>query len=286
MSMADAGSVTPAAPAEPRHAVHGCLGLAFAHRNGHTALVRQVSRSPLHVQGVLHGPGPGAEVAVLNVAGNVLGGDVMELEVAAGCDTHVQLRTVGATRVHRGSTGEAARSRVTLWVNSGALLEYLPDELIPHTAAWFEQQTTVHLATGGHAIVAEVVAPGRLHHGEAFSYRRLALRLRAVYAGLPVVCDRLILEPATWSFGRRAVVGPFRHVAMLYALGPRADGELAAELHRLVADRGLHGSATPGERAAVIVRVLGQSAYALAGVLCVAAAHCRQRFQASGFLRP
>jgi urease accessory protein len=286
VSMADAGGVTPAAPEEPRHAVHGCLGLAFAHRNGHTALVRQVGRSPLHVQGILHGVGPGAEVVVLNVAGNVLGGDVLDLEVAAGCDTHVQLRTVGATRVHQGSTGVAARSQVTLRVESGALVEYVPGELIPHTAAWLEQETTVHLAPGGHAIVAEVVAPGRFHHGEAFTYRRLALRLRALYAGLPVVCDRLILEPATWSFGRRAVVGPFTHVATLYALGPRADGELGAELHRLVADRGLHGSATAGERAAVIVRVLGHSAYALAGGLCAAAAHCRQRFQASGFLRP
>jgi urease accessory protein len=244
-------------------------------------LVRQVSRSPLHVQGVLHGPDPGAEVVVLNVAGNVLGGDVVELDVAAGCATHVRLRTVGATRVHRGSTGVAARSQVTLRVESGALLEYLPDELIPHTAAWFEQQTTVHLARGGHAIVAEVVAPGRFHHGEAFTYRRLALHLRAMYAGLPVVCDRLLLEPATWFFGRRAVVGPFTHVATLYALGPRADGELAAELHRLVTECGLHGSATAGDRAAVIVRVLGQSAYALAGGLCAAAARCRQRFQFS-----
>jgi urease accessory protein len=284
--MADAGGVAPAAPAEPRHAVHGCLGLAFARRGAHTVLVRQVSRSPLHVQGVLHGPGPGAEVVVLNVAGNVLGGDVLDMEVAAGCDTHVRLRTVGATRVHRGSTGVAARSQVTLRVESGALLEYLPAELIPHAAAWFEQQATVHLAPGGHAILAEVVAPGRLHHGEAFTYRRLALRLRAVYAGLPVVCDRLILEPATWSFGRRAIVGPFTHVATLYALGPRADGDLAAELHRLVADRGLHGSATAGERAAVIVRVLGQSAYTLAGVLCATVTHCRQRFQAAGLLRP
>jgi urease accessory protein len=279
--MADAGGVAPAAPAAPRHAVHGCLGLAFARHGGHTVLVRQISRSPLHVQGVLHGPGPGAEVVALNVAGNVLGGDVVELEVTAGCDTHVRLRTVGATRVHRGSTGVAARSQVTLRVESGALLEYLPDELIPHSDAWLEQQTTVHLAPGGHAIVAEVVAPGRLHYGEAFTYRRLALRLRAMYAGLPVVRDRLILEPATWSFGRWAVFGPFTHVATMYALGPRADGELAAELHRLVADRSLHGSATAGDRAAVIVRVLGQSAYALAGVLCAAAAHCRQRFQFS-----
>jgi urease accessory protein len=282
VSRADAGGVEPAAPAEPCHAVHSCLGLAFARHGAHTVLVRQVSHSPLHVQGVLHGPGPGAEVVVLNVAGNVLGGDVVELEVAAGCGAHVRLRTVGATRVHRGSTDVAARSQVTLRVESGALLEYLPDELIPHAGAWFEQQTTVQLDPGGHAIVAEVVAPGRLHHGEAFTYRRLALHLRAVYAGLPVVCDRLILEPATWACGCRAVVGPFTHVATLYALGPRADGELAAELHHLVADRGLHGSATAGERAAVIVRVLGQSAYALAGVLCAAAAHCRQRFQAAG----
>ena len=280
--MADGGGVGPDAQAEPRHAVYGCLGLAFARRGAHTVLVRQVSRSPLHVQGVLHGPGPGAEVVVLNVAGNVLGGDVLDLEVAAGCNTHVRLRTVGATRVHRGITDVTARSQVTLRVESGALLEYLPDGLIPHAGAWFEQQTTVHLDPGGHAILAEVVAPGRLHHGEAFTYCRLALHLRAVYAGIPVVCDRLILEPATWSFGCRAVVGPFTHVATLYALGPHADGDLAAELHRLVAGRGLHGSATAGERAAVIVRVLGQSAYALAGVLCAAAAHCRQRFQAAG----
>jgi urease accessory protein len=177
--------------------------------------------------------------------------------------------------------GEAAQSQVMLRVDSGALLEYLPDELIPHEGAWFEQQTTVHLAPGGHAIVAEVVAPGRLHHGEPFTYRRLALRLRAVYAGRPVVWDRLILEPATWSFGRRAIVGPFTHVATLYALGPRADGELVAELHRLVAECGLHGSVTAGDCAAVIVRALGHSAYALAGVLCAAAAHCRQRFQFS-----
>src|SRR5947199_1323763 len=99
--MADAGGVGTAAPEEPRHAVHGCLGLAFARHGADTVLVGQVSRSPLHVQGVLHGPGPGAEVVVLNVAGNVLGSDVMDLEVAAGCDTHVRLRTVGATRVHR-----------------------------------------------------------------------------------------------------------------------------------------------------------------------------------------
>jgi urease accessory protein len=282
VSVTDACGVVPAAPAEPRHAAHGYLGLAFARRGAYTVLVRQVSRSPLHVQGVLHGPDPGAEVVLLNVAGNVLGGDVVELEVTAECDTHVRLRTVGATRVHRGSTGVAARSQVTLRVDSGALLEYQPDELIPYTAAWFEQQTTVHLAPGGHAIIAEVVAPGRMHHGEAFTYRRLALHLRALYAGIPVVCDRLILEPATWSFGLRAVVGPFTHVATLYALGPRADGELAAELHRLVVDRGLHGSATAAERAAVIVRVLGHSAYALAGGLCAAAAHCRQRFQAAG----
>ena len=153
--------------------------------------------------------------------------------------------------------------------------------VMAQVAAWFEQQTAVQLTPGGHAIVGEVLAPGRLHHGEAFTYRRLALHLRAVYAGIPVVCDRLILEPATWSFGRRAVVGPFTHVATLYALGPCADGELAAELHRLVTECGLHGSATAGDRAAVIVRVLGQSAYVLAGKLRAAAAHCRQRFQFS-----
>jgi hypothetical protein len=65
----------------------------------------------------------------------------------------------------------------------------------------------VDLAPGGHALVAEILAPGRLHAGETFAYRRLALNFSAHCSGSPLLADNLILEPAAWPFSHTALFG-------------------------------------------------------------------------------
>jgi len=90
----------------------------------------------------------------------------------------VGLRTIGATRIHRTQHALPARTSAVVRVGPGALLEYVSAELIPHADAWLEQQTTVHLDPRGHAILGEVIAPGRLHNDEAFLLQAVAAHCR------------------------------------------------------------------------------------------------------------
>jgi urease accessory protein len=265
---------------QPVPAAQGRLDLTLSLSGGKTILSRQDGHSPLHVQGVLHGEVCAAEVVLLNVAGMILGGDHHDLRVEVLAGGHARLRTIGATRVHRAEPAAPARSRIALHVGPGALLEYLPGALLPHAGAWFEQETILDLAPGGHTLMAELLAPGRLHAGEAFAYRRLALSFSACCAASPLLSDTLILEPDAWPFGHAALFGPSTHLATLYAVGPRADAALADELHATIQQAGACGGASTGYRDAVVARILGHSAHVLSETVQVIAAMCRDRFLA------
>jgi len=271
---ADGRDITPA-PA------HGRVELVFARDGARTVLSRQRAVTPLHVQGVLASRTAGdpyAEVALLNVAGGVVGGDLLEQDITAGPGTAVRALTVGATRLYRSSGDVAARLRTTLRVGAGARLEYLPDELIPYAGALYESELWLDLAPGGHAIVREVVGPGRLHHGEVFAYRRLTLCVRADRAGEPLLRDILTLEPALWPPCAGPILGPYTHLATLYAFGldDETSARLAAELHRMLEDSGVYGGMTVGHGGTLLLRAAGHNAYTLLQTVRAAADRARQ----------
>jgi urease accessory protein len=56
-------------------------------------------------------------------------------------------------------------------LHAGAVLEYLPEQIIPFAQAAFQQHMTVRLGPGACILAMEIVAPGRLARGEAFAYR-------------------------------------------------------------------------------------------------------------------
>src|SRR5579863_9030048 len=67
-----------------------------------------------------------------NVSGGVLDSDDLRLRVEVGSQARVQLTTTGATRVYRSRSPQAiSRQSVDVTVGAGAMLEYLPDPLIP-----------------------------------------------------------------------------------------------------------------------------------------------------------
>ncbi len=262
---------------------HGRLEISFARRGARTVLSRQHAATPLHVQGLLgrqDGGDPYAEVAVLNVAGGVLAGDLLEQCFIVGPGAAARVLTVGATRLYRARGGgdRPARQCTTLQVAAGARLEYLPDELIPYAGALYESETRLDVEPGGYAVVSEVVGPGRLHRGEVFAYRRLTLRVRADRAGTPLLRDTLRLEPQVWPPSAGPILGAYTHLATLYAFGLTAGAAalLATELHSLLDERGVYGGATLGHGDTIILRAVGHSAYTLVQAVRAAAVLCRQ----------
>src|SRR4029450_6776585 len=67
--------------------------------------------------------------------------------------------------------GMPAQQHLEITLHAGAVLEYLPEQIIPFAQAAFQQHMTVRLGSGACILAMEIVAPGRLARGEAFAYR-------------------------------------------------------------------------------------------------------------------
>jgi urease accessory protein len=189
------------------------LALDFARDafTGHTVLAASRQDPPLKVVRAFTVQDGAALAHLHNVSGGLLGGDQLSLKVNVGGGARVQLTTTGATRVYRPRReAPPATQSNEFTVNEGALLEYVPDAIIPYAGARFSQRTTIHLAQGAGIFWWEILAPGREARGESFAYDSVEMRADIFALGQPIVCERVRIEPrmrSMQSFGR---LGPYR----------------------------------------------------------------------------
>lgn len=166
--------------------IHGRLHLNFTHNQAtqRTQLLVPEQQPPLKVIRAFPLADGGALVHLHNISGGVLGGDQLELNVDVGPKAYAQLTTTGATRIYR-SHPEApvAAQTSNIHIQEGALLEYLPDPLIPFAGSRYHQHTSIELETDTGLFYWEIVAPGRAACGELFDYEQLAHRAAPINTG-------------------------------------------------------------------------------------------------------
>jgi urease accessory protein len=166
-----------------------------------------------------------------NVSGGIFGGDALKLSVQVHPGAEAQITTTGATRIYRPRPEAADAMLVSEFkVGKDALLEYLPDALIPFRSARAVQRTSYSLDEGATLFFWEAVAPGRTAAGELFDYERLKLTTEINVQGRPVYCDRLLLEPSSSQMQSPARFGSCSYLVTFVAM--RA-GCTAAELRAL-----------------------------------------------------
>jgi urease accessory protein len=141
-------SVRPAGYAATAR-THGLLRLSFGRAGGagRTTLTACEQRPPLQVVRSF----PSGESATLahlhNLSGGVLGGDLLEVSVEVSDGARAQLTSTGATRLYRcRPDAPDALQRQSFRVGRGALLEHLPDELIPFAGSRYRQETVIELS--------------------------------------------------------------------------------------------------------------------------------------------
>jgi urease accessory protein len=131
-----------------------------------------------------------------NVSGGVLAGDRLALDVEVMAGAAAQITTTGAARLYRHRAGAAdSEQRARFSVADRALLEYLPDAVIPYAGSRHVQRTEFRLGRESTLFWWEVLAPGRLAAGERFAFERLRVQAE-VYAGpRPVLREDYLLQP-------------------------------------------------------------------------------------------
>ena len=193
------------------------LEFQFDRLVGRTHLVASHQEPPLRVVRAFAHDDGAALVHLHNVSGGLLGGDHLSLFAAVGPKARVQVTTTGATRIYRPREGVAAAVQSNeITVGEGALLEYVPDPLIPFAGARLSQRTTIHLAPGAGLFWWEILAPGREARGEVFEYERLEMKTDITATGRLIAAERIGLEPKNRSLSSLARLGPYRTWATFY----------------------------------------------------------------------
>jgi len=212
----------------------------------HTVLVASRQEPPLKVVRAFAVQDGAALAHLHNVSGGLLGGDRLALHVNVGAGASVQLTTTGATRIYRPRREALPTSQSNEFtVQQGALLEYVPDAIIPFAGARFSQATTIHLAQDAGLFWWEILAPGREARSETFAYDWVEMKTDVIALDQPIASERVRIEPrkrSAYSFGR---LGPYRTWATfcIARAGPSAAGWLALEheLREKVLPRTKHG---------------------------------------------
>jgi len=192
---------------------HGVLEMEFARSGDRSVLAHLHRRAPLLAQQALywdeHLPAMPC-VFVITTSGCVLQGDKLDLSISLGPGSMAHVTTQAATKVHQMDAGFAEQS-TRLEVADGAYLELLPGPVIPHRHSRFLTSTTAAIAATGTALIAEIVAPGRKHHGgELFHYDLYSSALRITRPdGSELAAEKFVSEPWRYPVHQAGVMGEF-----------------------------------------------------------------------------
>jgi urease accessory protein len=199
--------------------VHASMRLDFSRdgTTGRTVLGGSFQEPPLKVVRAFILEDGTALVHLHNVSGGLVGGDCLSLQVSLRPGASAQLTTTSATRIYHHRQELSPTTQGTdVTVGEGALLEYVPDAIIPFAGAHFLQRTGIELADGAGMFWWEILAPGREARGELFAYKQFEMRTQVTALGRRIAAENICLRPDSEDISSLARLGPYRYVATFY----------------------------------------------------------------------
>jgi urease accessory protein len=214
----------------------GVLELALGRHGASTRSERHYQQAPLHVYRLIHLdenlPGM-AFVFVQQFGDGYVHGDRCRIEVDCGPGTEVHVTTQAATNVYRAQRNFATQL-VNLRAAPGAVLEYLPDPVVPFRGSRFFQRTCLIADADSTVILGEVLLPGRVARGELHAYDLFRSETEARRPdGTLLFVDVVRLCPGEGGVPRSLVLlGSCDVLATLYVITQRESSAALVELVR------------------------------------------------------
>ncbi|MFE2642727.1 urease accessory protein UreD [Streptomyces nigra] len=219
----------------------GVLDLELAPRAGRTKVVRQYQRAPLHIfRPIYLDPArPDMAFVFLQQQGDgLVQGDRYRVDIDCAPGSAAHITTQAATKVF-GARDNFATQLVNLHVGAGAVMEYLPDPIVPFRTSRLFQRTCLTTAPDATVILGEILLPGRVAHDEAHAYDLcwMDTEVRAP-DGTLLFIDTVRLRPGGPDDPRSpGLLGEFDVVATLYVLCSRMPlRDLVALLRQALAE--------------------------------------------------
>ncbi|MDU8912029.1 urease accessory protein UreD [Aestuariicoccus sp. MJ-SS9] len=178
------------------------------------------------------------DAVFLNTSGGITGGDRFALTAGAEAGAHLRLTSQAAERIYRAMPGVPGQVRTVLSAESGARIDWLPQETILFEGAALDRTLRIELAAEARLLACETLVFGRAAMRETVRDLRLTDRIDVLREGRLVWADRLRLEgDAQASLDRRFVAAGAQALATLVWAAPGA-AERVGALRSLLPESG------------------------------------------------
>jgi len=189
----------------------------------------------------------GSLVHLGNVSGGVFGGDRLRLRARLESGAEAMMTTTGATRIYRPRVAAPeAVLECEVELGADALLDFLPDPLIPFRGARLVQKAVFSLEAGAVLLSWEVIAPGRAAAGEVFAFERMKIATEIQVCGRPVLDDRLLFEPRHFPLSAAGSMGRYKYLVTFVAMRAGAASAETKRLEEKMAELGAQAESVAG----------------------------------------
>lgn len=161
-------------------------------------------------------------VYVVSSAAAPLDGDAITLRIDVAPHTELTVRTAAASMAWPSRIDRPSRFNVIARIGAGAVLRWLPEQLVPIAGCRHEMRCDVDLAGGGSVIWREEIVLGR--SGERPGDLRAGLDI--VSERVPLLRQELAVGPAASGYDGPAVAGHSRALGTVTVAGAVAPAEL------------------------------------------------------------
>jgi urease accessory protein len=251
----------------------GVLDLAMSRHGGVTRVLRHYQRAPLHLYRPIYLDAGRPDMAFLflqQFGDGLVQGDRYRIDVDCGPDSATHVTTQAATNVFTARQNFSTQL-VNLRAARGAVLEYLPDPVVPFRGSRLFQRTCVTVDPAATVILGETLLPGRVAHDEKHQYDLYwsETEVRRPDETL-LFADVLRMAPGAGSSPRsNGLLGPHDVISALYVISGETESSHLVTLLRsaLIACEVLSGVSELPNGAGAAVRLLGSSSKAVRAAL-------------------
>ena len=163
--------VTSPSEVEAGARTHGAARIVFRSGEEGTRLARLYQRAPLRALFPSSSESGLTTAVLVTTTGGLVGGDRLEVEIAAEAGVAALATTQAAEKVYR-SLGADCRVEIELSAATGSWLEWLPHETILFEGARLDRTTRIEHAPGARVLAGEMLVFGRRAHGETLTRGR------------------------------------------------------------------------------------------------------------------
>lgn len=218
---------------KPETGWYGGLELVYANCEEKTKIIHSFHQAPLKLQSPFYPEGQTiCHSIILHTAGGIVGGDRLNQKIQLQPNAHSLITTAAASKIYR-SNGQIAQQTVTIEIEPGATLEYLPQENIIFSGAIYRQDLRIQLAPEATWIGWEINRFGRSARGEQFvagewrSYTEVWQNNRPLWIDRQWLPGEAELVNSINGLAGKSVVGTFSY------LGKPVDKEILEKINNL-----------------------------------------------------